>query len=156
MIRVQICMMMMMMIMNILILCFFFNFFPSKSVMTSVSCQNHSKFSYFQDQFVIFTPKQLEGCFSLFWSPWPLHIFFAHLPLSSQYLHLIISYALLEQLMGTVNHFFLIVNFFMMMIIISHLNIKHSFEQLEASKLSTICIMVLANYKNIQLTIISS
>ena len=40
----------------------------------------------------------------------------------------------------------------MMMMIISHLNIKHSFGQLEASKLATIPIMVLAKYKNIWLT----
>ena len=39
-----------------------------------------------------------------------------------------------------------------MMMIISHLNIKHLFGQLEASKLATIRIMVLAKYKNIRLT----
>ena len=38
------------------------------------------------------------------------------------------------------------------MMIISHLNIKHLFGQLEASKLATIRIMVLAKYKNIWLT----
>ena len=54
--------------------------------------------------------------------------------------------------MGAVSNFFFFIKkivkkkfMMMMMMIISHLNIKHLFGQVEASKLGTICTMVLAS-----------
>ena len=86
---------------NVLLLCHY-------CVMTSVPCQNYTKFSYFYVfRGPFFWRTWFLGCFSLFWLPWPLHIFFAILPIYSQYLDLIIRCAYLEQLMDAISHSFL-------------------------------------------------
>ena len=110
-------MMTMIMIINMIIsiLCFII-FSPIKRFITLVLCQNYSKFSYiyaFKGQIFFFL--NLNDFLGVFHYFGPYFFVVASLPLSSQYLDLIIRCASLEQLMGALSHFFFLREIFFML-----------------------------------------